>query len=349
MSGGGGIDGGSGGGGGSDGGTVATDCDGIVPASLGESFSATSGNSGTCSFAVSDFSGNVALESHESRTPFPGRFDWLTFSSSGSPLGRIQSTPSLIPGDVGFEGTAAWNGANSEMDGWHVWTWAPDGSVRSSVSVDSGRCLGAKTWFSSSGGAVVLTQCGSGDGVTLVYRVDAAGHILWSLSFVSGVDQVASGDANGNTLVVTDPPFPGPKPLRGRWIDGSGNYLTDWFDIQTSGANPFVVHSLIGGGAAVMQGEAWQAVLPSGGLPQAPPHWLASRPGTNISIVRGRRAYAFTSRAGASKVELVSPAGNSCGSIDVGGANVIVGGDGTVFTQTGDNGCRRTWYPALLR
>jgi len=25
------------------------------------------------------------------------------------------------------------------------------------------------------------------------------------------------------------------------------------------------------------------------------------------------------------------------------------GGDGTVFTQTGDSGCRRTWYPALLR
>jgi len=257
----------------------------------------------------------------------------LTFSSSGSPLGRIQSTPTLIPGDVGFEGTAVWNGAGSPMDMWHVWAWGPDGSVMSSASVGNDSCPGAKTWFSSSGGAVVLTQCGSGDGVTHLYRVDAAAKIVWSLSFPSGVDQVAAGDANGNTLVVTDPPFPGPKPLRGRWIDGSGNYLTDWFDIQTSGAIPFVVHSLIGGGAAVMQGEAWQAVLPSGGLPQQPPDWLASRPGTNISIVRGRRAYAFTSRAGASKVELVSPAGNSCGSIDVGGANVIVGGDGTVFTQ----------------
>jgi hypothetical protein len=346
-SGGGGGGGGGSGGGGSDGGTVATDCDGIVPASLGDSFSATSGNSGTCSFAVSDFSGNVALESHQ---PF-AQLDWFTFSSSGSPLGRIQSTPTLIPGDVGFEGVAEWNGAGAPMDRWHVWTWGPDGSVTSSASVGNDSCQALTTWFSSSGGAVVLTHCGSRDGTWHLYRVDDAAKVVWSLTLSISADPVvAAGDVNGNTLLVANPLTPGPKPLLGRWIDGSGKYLTDWFDIETGGGGAiFTVHSLIGGGAVVMQGEAWRAVLPSGGLPQQPPEWLASRPGTNISIVRGRRAYAFTSRAGASKVELVSPAGNSCGSIDVGGANVIVGGDGTVFTQTGDNGCRRTWYPAILR
>ena len=339
------------GGGGSagDGGTVATDCDGILPASLGESSSATvtPSDSATCSFAVSDFSGNVALESHQSLT----RLDWFTFSSSGSPLGRIQSTRTLIPGDDGFEGTAVSNGAGSPMDMWHVWAWGPDGSVKSSSSVGTDACPAATTWPSSSGGAVVRTTCGSGDGTLRMYRVDAAANIIWSLTLGgAGVSQAVAGDVNGNILVVDNPPFPGPKNVLGRWIDGSGKFLTDWFAIPgTTGTVNFAVHALIGGGAAVMDAEAWRAVLPSGGMPQAAPDWLASRTGTNIAIVRGRRAYAFTSRSGASKVELVSPAGNSCGSIDAGGANVIVGGDGTVFTQTGDNGCRRTWYPALLR
>ena len=303
----------------------------------------------TCSLAVSDFAGNVALESHD----FPNALNWFTFSSSGSPLGRIDSTLTLIPGDSGFEGVAAWYGAGSPMDRWHAWTWTPDGSVKSSVSVASDACGTLTSWFSSSGGAVVLAVCGSGPGVTHVYRLDDAANVVWSLSLATrNATQAAAGDANGNTLIIAYPGTEvglGPSDLVGRWIDASGNFLTDWFVIAPGGTRNIAVHSLIGGGVAVKQDEVWRAVLPSGGLPEAAPEWLASRTRTDIYIVRARKAYAFTSREGGSQVELVSPAGNSCGSIDVGGANVVVGGDGTVFTQTGDNGCRRTWYPALLR
>jgi hypothetical protein len=101
------------------------------------------------------------------------------------------------------------------------------------------------------------------------------------------VNQAAIGDANGNVLVVA---FPGDEvgfgsnDLVGRWLDGSGAFLTDWFLITTGVTNTstFAVHSMIGGGAAVAQDDqwhagVWRAVLPSGGLPQAPPDWLASR------------------------------------------------------------------------
>ena len=340
--------GGGSGGGGSDGGTVASECDSIVPTSLGDSFSATvtPSDSATCSFAASDYSGNVALESHQSFH----QLDWSTFSSSGSPLGRIQSTRTLIPGVAGFEGVAKWTGEGSPMDSWHVWAWGPDGSVKSSSSVGSISCAGIPptTSFCPTGGAVVFTACDSGEFIEL-YRVDDNANVLWRRDFNADASGTVACDDNGNILVVYHPPFPA-SPLAGFWFDGSGNRLGNPFNIpETTGIGLFTVHNLIGGGAAVMEGEVWRAVLPSGGLPQAAPDWLASRTGTNIAIVRGARAYAFTSRAGASTVELVSPAGNSCGSIDVGGANVIVGGDGTVFTQTGDNGCRRTWYPALLR
>jgi hypothetical protein len=206
----------------------------------------------------------------------------------------------------------------------------------------------------------VLSQCGSFHGNTIVYRFGADGKRLGNAVLATFmVNQAAIGDANGNVLVVA---FPGDEvgfgsnDLVGRWLDGSGAFLTDWFLITTGVTNTstFAVHSMIGGGAAVAQDDqwhagVWRAVLPSGGLPQAPPDWLASRNGKDMHIVRRRGAYAFTSLGGGSEVELVSPAGNRCGAIDVGGSNVTVGADGTVFTQTGDNGCRRTWWPGLLR
>src|SRR5437762_2388565 len=122
---------GSGGGGGSGGSSDAGGGSGGGGGGRGDSASATvtpsplpPERSPTCSLAVSDFAGNVALESHD----FPNALNWFTFSSSGSPLGRIDSTLTLIPGDSGFEGVAAWYGAGSPMDRWHAWTWTPDGS-----------------------------------------------------------------------------------------------------------------------------------------------------------------------------------------------------------------------------
>ena len=38
------------------------------------------------------------------------------------------------------------------------------------------------------------------------------------------------------------------------------------------------------------------AVLPPLGSPQPPPDWLAARSSRDFRIVRGRKAYAFTSR-----------------------------------------------------
>jgi hypothetical protein len=341
--------------GGGGGGPIASDCDGVMPGSLGPSFTATDhpGVSTICTFATSDFAGNVALEIHQ--TTLPDHLIWGTYTSTGSPLGGIVSSRNLIPRDVGFEGVNFWDGAGAPMDMFHFYAWTPIGFTTSSESVGSDACQIPTAWYASTGGAVVLSSCGPLNGVTHVDRFDGAGARLFNRTAALATyraTQAAASDSNGNTLVVAYPGNEvglGSTDLVGRWLDGSGAFLTDWFVIATGGTSNFAVHSLIGGGAAVMQDEGWRAVLPSGGPPQAPPDWLASRSGKDMYIVRGRGAYAFTSRAGASEVELVSPAGNRCGAIDVGGAHVTVGGDGTVFTQTGDGGCRRTWYPALLR
>jgi hypothetical protein len=161
------------------------------------------------------------------------------------------------------------------------------------------------------------------------------------------------GDANGNTLAVS---FGGTEvglqatDLVARWLDGKGAFLTGWFAISSGGTVSYSLASAIGGGEFVQQDGVWRAFLPSGSAAAQPaPAWLAARTGQNLSIVRGRKAYALTSRSGGSIVELFAPSGTRCGSIDVGGGNVSIGADGTVFTQTTANSCRRDFFPGLLR
>jgi hypothetical protein len=322
---------------------TSAECDGIVPASLGPAATATT-PAGFCEAATSDLSGAVAIDQAGT---------WFTFSSSGAPLGKIPALD-VVPLDSGFAGV---NSSDADIPisllSYHM--WAADGPSTFKSSVGNDACL-ALAYPSSTGGALVLSSCGNGRlGDSRVIRFDASGNRVIDGTFL-GIYQAfpaLRGDANGNTLAVS---FDGtevglqPTDLVARWLDGTGALLTGWFAISSGGTVSYSLQSAIGGGALVQQDGVWRAFLPSGSAAAQPaPAWLAARTGQNLSIVRGRRAYALTSRSGGSTVELFAPSGTRCGSIDVGGGNVSVGGDGTVFTQTTTNSCRRDFFPGLLR
>lgn len=345
---------GAGGGTGTDAGTLADECDGIVPSALGPSASATAANgtsSSSCSTATSDGEGNVAVVNDTN-----GNFEITlsTFSSTGAPLGQTDNVnKGLVPRSAGFEGTT-FNPRGPPSSFWHFLTWAPDLSLHSARTVGNDECT-PTVWPRSAGGSVVLLHCSPSGAIQTVSFDDDGTPVS---TYGEGIGSVrtfgkiaAVGDSNGNTLVVGSPGSDvgfGSTDLVGRWLDSSGAPKTGWFLIKSGGSGELAAHSLIGGGAAVRQGGVWVASMASGSDSlQAAPSWLVS--GYDLHTIRGRRAYALTSLSGGSTVELVAASGKRCGAIDVGGANVNIGRDGTAITQTGNRGCHVNWYPGLLK
>jgi hypothetical protein len=142
------------------------------------------------------------------------------------------------------------------------------------------------------------------------------------------------------------------RDVVGRWIAPDGTLAGDWFVIVPGNAAPSVLQPMIGGGVAVMQNGKWVAVVPPLGAPKPLPDWLASRPDHDLRVVRGGKAYAFTSRivsqaaSGGPSVEVVAPSGLSCGTFDPKGTAATVGADGSVIANS--DGCTRRVWPGLL-
>ncbi len=351
--GGGGMDagsgGGSGGGGGSpDGGTASDDCDGLMPDSVASPMQITTPASACGTSAMSDQAGNVALSSN----PFMGMMSWVTYDARGKTLGSFPAFGGIVARASGFQAVAVWTGVSAPMDLWHFWTREPDGSAKDpSISVGSDAC-GTGTYPSSAGGAIVLSICGSRTGDTRVIRFDDSGKQLYRGTFVHAYPPSgAAGDPSGNVLVVAKGDAVagfGSSDLVGRWLAPDGSLVNDWFVITSGGGPQVSLRSLIGGGIAVMQDDQWRAILQPYGTALAPPDWLTSRPGLDLHIVRGRKAYAFTANGGGPDVEVTTPAGKSCGRFSVQGSNVSIGADGTVIAPTGSDLCTRSVYPGLL-
>jgi hypothetical protein len=77
--------------------------------------------------------------------------------------------------------------------------------------------------------------------------------------------------------------------------------------------------------------------------------FLAARPETDFTLVRGARAYAVLPRAGDTTQELYSPSGRRCGSLQFPQGNLTTGADGSVISAAGDRGCTKNVWPGLLR
>lgn len=156
--------------------------------------------------------------------------------------------------------------------------------------------------------------------------------------------------------------------LRAIWSDADGNPIGGTFGLpgrwgsgQKAGA-----FAMIDGSVAIQANGQWLAVVPA--LQQTwgdAPSWLATRPNTQLYIVRGGAAYALTFplvNGGPLHMALFAPAGNRCGGFDLdepaGGSGLQgdLGRDGTVVLtasggpqSTAYSTCRYRFYPALLQ
>ena len=168
----------------------------------------------------------------------------------------------------------------------------------------------------------------------------------------------AVGDANGNWLLLvsgTGASSAGfaPDDLVGYWFDSNGNAITGWFRLGPGGApsHSYLVHALIGGGAAVQIDGVWTYFVPSGKAEAHPaPDFLVTNPQADFRLVRGAKAYAVLPRTGdQTELKLYSASGNFCGSARFPGSGLTTGADGSVIASNGTNGCTKTVWPGLLR
>ena len=356
---GGGSDGGSGGGGAPDGGSASADCDGVVPGSLGPSFSFVVPNEligQICNSDTGDESGNIASAVDSAQFRHPDHV-WHTYDSAGRHLARF-SAFQIFPQGPGFEGVFDAQ-AGSGPPAFRVGYWAPDGTRTDGAVVggDESFTSGFRAW--PNGLLVVSQRCQMPPGAFTLSRFDDRANRLASASLPGGCDSSILGavaDANGNWLLVVHgrggQVFPD-ESIFAQWFDSAAKPLTGWFRLgPISGTqHTSLVHALIGGGAALQLDGAWTAFLPSGKAEVQPaPAFLLAHPDADFTLVRGARAYAVLPRSGdATQMELFSAAGNRCGGLKFPSGGLTTGVDGSVISAGGSDGCTKTVWPALLR
>ena len=353
----GGPDGGTGGG--SDGGSPTADCDGVVPGSLGTSFSFTvpsERSAQICNSDTTDESGNVASAVDSAQFRYPDRI-WHTYDSAGRHLARF-SAFQLFPQGPGFEGvfdaTAATGPPSFAVGYWTPHGQRTDGPV---VGGDESFVAGYRAWPN---GLLVFSQrCQMPPGAFTLSRFDDRANKLASANLPGGCGSSILGavaDANGNWLLVvhgrSGQVFPD-ESIFAQWFDSAGKPLTGWFRLGPIAGTQHtsLIHALIGGGAALQLDGAWTSFIPSGKAEVQPaPAFLLAHPDADFTLVRGARAYAVLPRSvDMSQMELYSGAGNHCGSLKFPGAGLTTGADGSVISAGGSDGCTKTVWPALLR
>jgi len=204
--------------------------------------------------------------------------------------------------------------------------------------------------------------------------------VHWCQDLASGGRVVGLGtDSAGTSIVITDQ---GSGNITAQWFAAAdGKPLTKGAFIITGGFKPgadtrFETAPLIGGGVAVRRVDQrdedghlyrtsqWVAIVPSTSAAAEPaPHWLASRPDTNLAIIRGGTGYAMLTLgvpAGPCKqmIDILAPDGTQCGSFDLGSESgqcptedVALSLDGTPIQLRNPlpGTCAYRWWPFALR
>jgi hypothetical protein len=336
------------------GGGIASDCDGIVPATLGPSFTfdvPASSPDWSCDADTSDESGSLAASAGP--PSFQGT-EWHLFDPNGAHLARIRAD-SLLPEGAGFEGIFTDSSQGPPFQFFDH--WAPGGAVTKSTGVGNDEAFASAFRAWPNGAVVVTSACSLPPGTLQLRRFDASGNVT-----ATGVTQgacapvaAAVGDADDNWLVLmhngTTAGFAA-ADLVAQWFDSSGK-PSGWFRVETEvDPHSYLLHALIGGGAALRVDNVWKFFLPSGQSKALPaPQFLTAHPATDFTLVRGARAYALLPRSGdTSEMELFSAAGNRCGALRFpGSGNLTTGADGSVIQASGAKGCHKTVWPGLLR
>jgi hypothetical protein len=230
--------------------------------------------------------------------------------------------------------------------------------------------------YDPQGGALVAVwKTRPGNLQVLTYRFfDAVGGPLGEttelgvLPLDENRDVVAGVDTQGRALLLW--PEPGGRSWAGQWLSRHGGPLTQPFTFPAPAvsASFWVLSPLAGGGLALRGEEQWVARFPSGEtVAQPAPAWLASHPGSSLTLIRNQQANVLAplttmSGAGCQQSLLVFASdGTACGELvfpsdgrTCSPQRLNVGRDGTVIQQVGLSAqstpqCSWRWWPGLLR
>src|SRR5512146_257445 len=184
------------------------------------------------------------------------------------------------------------------------------------------------------GGSVILARtfdpnATPGVGPPLLQWLTGGGSIVRSVTLDdAAVMMVLVAWPTAHVLVLV------PAGLRARWFDGAGTALTPWFDAGAA-VDPFETSMplLVDGSVALADGQGWRTLFRDGAArADPPPRWLADRPGTRLATIRQGRAYAVVpspasggTQSDQGKIEIVTTAGESCGSITIPDASPTAG------------------------
>lgn len=352
--------------------TPSTSCAGLVPTAPGAGrFVNRNRESEACLPGTSDGKGDLALGI------FSTLFDaarWTAFTPEGLPRDTFNGGVGnlLMPQKSGFHLASMAFGSHLLRLQTLSRTGAPLGSR---VLVDQSPL--ATSWNAAEdprGGSVVAwVRFGAvpGPWQVVVQRFHSSGEPRTPpLTVREGTGPLpllvdVGADTQGRVLVLWKEDSGG---LRGRWVRRNGTFTSE-FPVLATLVSPIpqvigqqlkLLSPLMGGGFALKQGEDWVAVIRSKTTSVEPaPGWLVARPGTELVIIRCGHGYALLSpgtfSAGGSRVEVLAPAGNSCGDVplpDPGTLHEVrVGRDGTVIAQvpeSEDNVCTYRYWPRLL-
>lgn len=338
-----------------DGGTVAGECEGIVPSSIGTPVTARFADSNVrtgCFNAASDESGNVIFGQSIGA--------WEIFSSTGTLIGAPRENyDAFFPQGSGFEGVSH-NTVPANFE-----RLAPDGSQQVVTPLDEAVRIVARGWPD---GLLTVGQATADD--CLIRRFADNGSLIASGSTgvpaSNGCQPAAAAAApNGVVLAVlftsTD--------AQGRWFDAGMKPLTGFFHLTSvpptdpdSSGTIISLRTLVNGDIAVQKDGVWIGILPANGGTTMKPAAAWMKEGHDFTIIRQGRAYAVADQDFASTdpdpetatlntLDLVATTGKTCGTVTFPGAAVLTtGADGTVIGRSVAAGsCTRLWWTGLLK
>jgi len=353
---------------GSGGGGVAAGCEGMMPGELGAPVVAgiaRDSQNEECWSATSDERGNVAMEGHRSlanaflaettRVSSDVHVNWVQFNPAGTWTSNARASIGLYPQANGFLGTV-WSEPNQYLASWP----AVGRFTQTAFASAENPAVVAGAWRS---GAIAAAVAGgeprSQTAAITFWRFDGSGNLQRTARAPSmprapvvAVAEDASGAAAAFVMpwVATPQGDDRSRKLYVVWTNFRGPVTAAALVATDVDVKNVVVHSLVSGGLALRLGDTWAGVLnPFESTLSPAPAWLADRPGTNFTIVRNERAYAL-SRSGSNSLDLVTTQGSSCGTVTFPGVGgVTTGADGTVIGASGEGGCTKRWWPALLK
>ncbi len=344
-------------------------CAGLVPAQAGTPVQISLGTSSSCGPATSDPSGRITLASWNG-------FAWqmTPYTPAGSPVGAAMQPLSPNSGDLdrGFHWTASGfrgiirgpaQGFPTMLQTWDVSGTPIDSSYR---------------------GVVAITPDGQGGSVAIVPDASSLPNVVSAPKFLDWIDargvltRAVALDQDAGAVLVnwnTGHVFVlvlgnSTHATQGRWYDGDGKPLTGWFSLDVANGTGATWHLLVDG-TIVLAGPGGDWVVATADGVEGPrpvPDWLASRPRTRLSTLRGGRGYAIVAAEATDRLDIVATSGASCGTVTLPipalpvvtapGATaprLDIGQDGTVLhtfstgSNTGARTCTFDWWPALLR